>query len=484
MLKRKEYNKTLPGNPRYQPKQLRSIFGYDYLYRGVILVEIAVLRVLIQIGVIPTAEAKLLTPKTRKRMLAITTTQVDGVESRETKHDIGAVVRIIQRRILRNNRLARWAHAFLTSYDVLDTGRILHYIWAYDKALKPAIKKVVASLVEMIERTAEQIQVGRTHGQHALPITVGFWLSTILYRILYNWQMMENRRNELVGKISGAVGAYNAQVGLGIAEKCGNITFEARVLKLLGLKPAPISTQILPPEPLAYFLHACAMLSAALGQFGRDGQGLMRTEIAEVAEAREKGQVGSSTMAQKRNPINFENLEGMWIRTKNEFGKVLDTLISDHQRNLVGSSVMRDFPIIIVNLMQQLNTLNRANKQGVSFLSRITINADRCQQNFASSSHLILAEPIYIALQMAGYRGDAHKLVNEKLVPRATKEGVPLIIVLEVLAEEDGDIKEALGSIPSEVIELMYRPENYTGWATKKSLEIVAIAKEKLAEAA
>src|SRR5207247_2356193 len=104
---------------------------------------------------------------------------------------------------------------------------------------------------------------GRTHGQHALPITVGFWFATILSRLLHNAHRMDEYEQQLVGKISGAVGACNAIEGLGIAKKCGSRTFEQRVFDKLNLREPNISTQIAPPEPLAYFLFSCVMQSAA-----------------------------------------------------------------------------------------------------------------------------------------------------------------------------------------------------------------------------
>jgi adenylosuccinate lyase len=368
----------------------------------------------------------------------------------------------------------------LTSYDPLDTARVLQFVRAHRRVLRPKINEVIQIFSDLAKKFAGQIQIGRTHGQHALPITVGFWFATVLNRILYNAKMMNLFAEQLVGKISGAVGAYNAQVGLGIAKRCGDRTFEERVLERLGLKPARISTQILPPEPMAYFLHSCIMLSATFGQFGDDGRNLMRSEIAELAEAFEEGQVGSSTMAHKRNPIHFENLKGMWIRNRNEYGKVLDTLISDHQRDLTGSSVFRDFPIMVVNLTVQLETLLRKDKRGRPFLSRISIDAEACRRNFEKSAGLILAEPMYIALQMAGYEGDAHEVVNRRAVPIAQREGIPLIAAIEQIAIDDLDVRQALASIPPEIIQLLHSPEQYVGGAKEKTLEVVATAEAYL----
>lgn len=479
MAAAKKRNLTLPGNLRYQPKSLQPIFGYDNLFIPVGEVEIAALQVLGDIGVIPKAEIAVLTRKVISEILRITTTEVDGVERAVTKHDIRAWVRIAQD--IFPQPLSRFVHVPLTSYDPLDTARSLQFRRAYENVLRSQVRETIVILAELTRKFSGQIQIGRTHGQQALPITVGFWFATILSRILYNARMINLHAEQLVGKISGAVGAHNAQIGLGIAEHCaGGKSFEERVLEKLGLKPAPVSTQILPPEPLAYFLFSCAMLSAALAQFGRDARHLMRSEIAELAESFEEGQVGSSTMAHKRNPINFENLEGMWLRTKNEFGKVLDTLISEHQRDLVGSSLARDFPIIVVNLVQQLATMLREDKHGKSFLSRISIDAEACRRNFEKSAHLVIAEPMYIALQMAGYEGDAHELVNRRGVQIAQEEHISLIEAIERIATHDDDVRRALESIPAKVFHLMHAPETYTGDAREKALEIVASAKSYL----
>jgi len=469
-------NIMLPGNPRYQPKALQDFFGYDVLYRGVAEIEIATLQTLGEIGVIPREEIALLTADLIMKIRQILTSQVDKVEREITKHDIRAWVRLAQESLPAS--LQRWVHVPLTSYDPLDSGRIWQYLQAYQKVLKPSINEVISKFVKLIKFNAGAVQIGRTHGQHALPITVGFWMATILYRIIYNAKKMDEFASQLVGKVSGAVGAHNAQVGLKFSDRCGDKSFEERVLEKVGLKPAPISTQILPPESLDYFLFSCAMLSASFGQFGRDCRNLMRTEIGEIQEAFESGQVGSSTMAHKRNPINFENLEGMWIKTKNELGKVLDTLISEHQRDLVGSCVARDFPIIIVNLTQQLNTLLRKNAAGVPFIERITVNSKACRRNFKMSSGVILAEPLYIALQMAGYEGDAHEVVNRLAVPLAIKESVPLILAIGKIAEGDEELQKALSQMPAELVELLGKPESYTGDAITKAMDVVRLAEE------
>ncbi|MBN2854287.1 hypothetical protein JXK06_02000 [Patescibacteria group bacterium] len=465
-------NFVLPGNPRYQPIQMKEIFGYDNLYQTFIEVELATLETLYEFGVIPQEDYDIMSPELKEALMQIPTTLVDELERSVTKHDIRALVQIMQQIV--GPELGRWIHVPLTSYDVIDTGRSLQYVRAFENCLAPSITKLLSEFQKKIIETAITIQVGRTHGQHALPITVGFWLATVAERIFFNFREMSRFRDGLIGKISGAVGAYNAQVGLSLnVSKDGKI-FEEEVLKKLGLKPAPISTQILPPESLAYFLFSASAMSASLGQFGRDGRNLMRSEIAEVAEKFSSSQVGSSTMAHKRNPINFENLEGMWLRTKNEFGKVLDTMISDHQRDLVGSSVARDLPIILINLQHQLNTLLRSDGHGGTFLSNIIIDKKKCEENFAVNEDLLMAEPIYIALQMAGYKDDAHHLVNHVLMGLAKKYSMSLFDALLFHAGqlENIELQLVLQKIPKEVQDLLAQPKKYIGLAARKALMI------------
>ncbi len=471
-------NLSLPGNPRYQPKNLQAIFGYDNLFRSVARVEIATMKTLGEIGIIPAATMALLTRAVEKKLLAITTTQVDRVEREVTRHDIRAWVRIAQGIV--DPKLRPWIHVPLTSYDALDTARALQFVEGH-KVVRQLTDEVIGHFITQVNQFASQLQIGRTHGQHALPITVGFWFATILSRVLANIQNANDAAEKLVGKISGAVGAYNAQARLGISARCGGKTFEVRVLEKLGLKAAPISTQILLPEPLAQYLFSCVMLSAVFGQFGRDCRHLMRTEIGELCEPFDKGQVGSSTMAHKRNPVTFEGLEGGWVKNQNQFGLVLATMVSEHQRDLVGSSIARDFPTIIINLVTQLNTLLRK-VEGRPFIGRISIDKEALDRNFKAQGDVILAEPIYLALQMAGYLGDAHELVSRKALPYAREHKVSLLkATMWALEDKHGSalMREIRSEIPNGLMKLD-KPKLYTGAASAKALEVAGAAEAYL----
>lgn len=477
-------NLALPGNPRYQPGVLQQEIGYDYLYQPCIEVEIAGLQTLGDIGIIPAQDIRLLTPRLTQELMEITTTQVDQIERKITKHDIRALVRKIQE--ILPPQIGRWVHIPFTSYDVLDTARALMYKRVHQKVIKPILLEIIYLFAESVRKYANQLQIGRTHGQHALPITVGFWLARTLNRIMYNFVKADEYADSLVGKISGAVGAYNAQYHLQILSKCGEKSFEERVLEKLGLKPAIISSQVLPPEQMTYYLFSIAMLSSAFAQFGNDCRHLMRTEIDEIREQFEVDQDGSSTMAHKRNPINFEGLVGDWKKNKAELLKVMDTLVTEHERDLTDSRVVRDFPVMLVNLVTQMNTLLKKDKSEKSFMARIQVIEESLKRNFDLSANLVLAEPFYIALQMAGYEGDAHGLVKN-LSNAAREQGIPLIEAAWQVADQKAqpDLMEfllfqALSDIPDEVKDLLCNPSQYTGLASEKAFQIASAAEDLL----
>ncbi len=138
-------NLTLPGNPRYQPKELQPFFGYDNLYRAIAEVEIATKRTLAEIGIIPPADIVLLTSAVEHALLTIPTTAVDERE-KKTKHDIRAWVQLAQERLPLG--LRRWIHIPLTSYDVLDTARSLQFLLAHERVVKPLTNKVISLFIQ------------------------------------------------------------------------------------------------------------------------------------------------------------------------------------------------------------------------------------------------------------------------------------------------------------------------------------------------
>jgi adenylosuccinate lyase len=466
-----------PGNPRYQPQALVPFSGYDNLVKFLIEVEFALWKVLAKLGFLPPEAITLLTVELKDKLYEeITTSLQDQVERKITKHDVRALVVIILELV--DKKLARWAHIPATSYDVIDTARIIAYKRAFWQVTFPTLLKLVSILREKVVGFADTVQIGRTHGQHAEPITVGFWLATVLQRLVDVIEHLIEGETELVGKFSGPVGAYNCQVGLGFEEKAKAMsgkTFEELVLEEVGLSPAPISTQILPPEPLARFLFEYTLLSGVLAQLALDVRQLQRAEIGEVGEPYDPTQVGSSAMPHKRNPKTFEHIQGMFLNIKWEFGKALETLYSEHQRDLITTPVMREFLGIVVFVQDQLDNLLRV-------FPKLSVDRAALERNFNMNRHLILSEAVYIALVMAGYEGDAHDLVNHTLVPRAQKSGCHIISELQFLSQEKPELRlqPVIDRIPKDLIELLEAPEKFTGKAKEKALEIAENAKKLL----
>lgn len=479
-LRGKPERLEMPGNPRYQSDSLRPYFGYDNIARFYFDVEWALLKTMAKLGLIPAEAAVLLTDDVRRMLRQkITTTLEDAIERNITKHDVRALLAAARYFLTATKMrlaviLARWFHIPATSYDVIDTARIIAYRRAFWEVSFPALLKLINSLRAKAKEFSGTVQIGRTHGQHAEPITVGFWLATILGRIVDIAEHLVAREAELKGKFSGPVGSYNCQVALGFEEKSQGMfskTFEELVLDELKLSAAPISTQILPPEPLARFLLEFTLLSGALGQISRDCRNLQRSELAEVVEPFEETQDGSSSMAHKRNPITWEGVEGIYTIVKDEFHKVLDVVISDHQRDATGMCVMREFPGIVVLVQHQLETVNR-------IIPKFFVDRKALERNFSLNRHLVLSEAVYIALVMAGYKGDAHALVNHTLVPRSQISGRHLIEELLLLAEEKPELKlkPVKGNMPEDLIDLLQKPETFTGKAQEKALTIAARA--------
>jgi len=150
-------NLALPGNPRYQPKDLQSVFGYDNLFRAVAEVEIATLKTLADIGIIPAATIASLTPGVEQELLAIPTTEVDDVERKVTRHDIRAWVRIAQSKV--DPGLRRWIHVPLTSYDALDTARALQFVRGHE-TVRRLTDRAVGLFAEQVNLFALQPQIG------------------------------------------------------------------------------------------------------------------------------------------------------------------------------------------------------------------------------------------------------------------------------------------------------------------------------------
>ncbi|MBI4173087.1 MAG: adenylosuccinate lyase, partial [Candidatus Aenigmarchaeota archaeon] len=217
-------------------------------------------------------------------------------EEDRVRHDIRALVNVMKQDM--GHSAKPFVHLGATSNDIINTADALRFQDFTKNALLPELLLLEKTIINIARTEKSTLQIGRTHGQHAEPLTFGFALAEYVSRLGGRIQALESAGNNLRGKISGAVGAYNATSLLVHDPEA----LEKDVLHSLGLKPASHSKQVVEPEHALDLLHAITSAFGVLANLADDLRHLQRTEIAEVGEAFGTDQVGSSTMPHKRNP--------------------------------------------------------------------------------------------------------------------------------------------------------------------------------------
>lgn len=342
--------------------------------------------------------------------------QVYAEESR-IGHDIRALANCIRSEV--SDKSKPFVHFLATSYDIIDTANALRYRHVIERVMIPYLKKLNDTLAEIALREAYTVQIGRTHGQHAVPITFGLAIAGYLSRIDISINYLELFSSELCGKFSGAVGAYNASSLFFDDPE----DFELEILRFLGLgMPADHSTQIVPPEPLVRLLSEVTIVSGIMADLADSMRNLQRTEIAEIGEAFDAMQVGSSTMPQKRNPINFENVKSTHKIVAPRMQTVYLDQISEHQRDLTNSASSRTYVEMIAYTVSAIKRLTRT-------MGRLVVNHENMKRNLEIQGDLILAEPLYIILAALGH-SNAHEKARE-ITLEAQQRNCSILSILE-----------------------------------------------------
>jgi len=378
----------------------------------------------------------------------VTAEQVYKEEDR-IKHNIRALANCIRRRV--SDKAKPYVHFTTTSHDIICSGDAARLKDCANEVLIPKLIEFEKTLIELAKREKNTIQIGRTHGQHAEPITFGFAIAQYVSRIGTAIIRIKKAANNLRGKIAGAVGAYNAS-SLFIKDP---IKFEQEVLAELGIKPSPMSTQVVEGEYMADFVHSIISVFGVIANLADDMRHLQRSEIGEVAEAFGKKQVGSSTMPHKRNPINFENVKSMW----KEFMPRMDTVymdqICEHQRDLTNSASSRFVPEILAGLYVSVARLNK-------IMGNLVVDKASLKKNFDMNKDMIAAEPAYILLA-AHNHPDAHEVVRKLTLKSQMKRKK----FTDLFFKED-ELKPYIKKFTKAQIEILKDPEKYTGICAKK----------------
>ena len=462
-MKRDIYENISPLDARYYKsnkslmEELAKYLSENSVIKYQALVEIAMISVMERYGLAPNGSKEEMILAYKK----ITPEEVYNEEAK-TKHNIRALVNVFQKYV-NNDKIAPFIHLSATSEDITGTAQSLRIKDVTYKVVVPKVLEFMEQIMDIIEKEAQTIQIGRTHGQHAVPITVGYLFAGYLDRLGGRLIKIIEAAENLKGKMSGAVGAYNASSLLFDDPR----KFEEDVLNELSLKPAAFSSQIIEPEYMLDYIHALISAFGVLAQISDDIRHLQRTEIAEMGESFEKGQVGSSTMPHKRNPWNFEHVKSMW---KEFMPRVITRYmdqISEHQRDLTNSASNR----FIVEIISAFTiSVERLVKQ----FKKLKIDYENLENNLAKTKWMFLAEPLYILLAANGEK-NAHEIVKQATL-KAERNNMDLFSVVR----EDEAFKNIVDK--DEWKRLESNPSSYVGKAHDRALAILYIWKNRMDE--
>ncbi|TVR68629.1 MAG: adenylosuccinate lyase [Spirochaetaceae bacterium] len=381
-------------------------------------------------------------------------------EEETTHHNIRAVVNVIQRHLPESVR--HLVHLGATSVDILDTAAAIRYRDVTRQVVVPLLRSLEEALIGLADREAETVSIGRTHGQHAVPITVGFALAEYVSRLGNSITRIESAAGDLRGKLAGAVGAYNATAVLHPDPEA----FERAVLADLGLTPGEHATQIVSPEYLLRLLLEMNIAFGVIANLADDLRHLQRSEIGEFSEYFSAGQVGSSTMPHKRNPWNAEHVKSLWKAFSPRAMTWFMDQISEHQRDLSNSASGRFVVEFIAGFVAAAERMR-------SIVERLRVDHEGIERNLREGSRRIVAEPLYILLA-AGGAADAHEQVR-RITLTAERENRPVLD----LAREDRElwrqVEETCRRLTGKDPALVFAdPSRYIGKAVEKTREICA----------
>ncbi|MEM1530196.1 MAG: adenylosuccinate lyase [Candidatus Bathyarchaeia archaeon] len=381
---------------RYGTREMLRVFEEENYIQRMLDVEAALAWAQSEVGEIPREAAEKIMEMASTKYVKVS--RVKEIE-REIKHDVMALVKALAEVC---GPSGAYVHLGITSYDIVDTARALQLRDALD-IIEQRLNDLELILLNLAERYKSTIMIGRTHGQHALPITFGLKMAVWMREISRNIERLrECRKRILVGKITGAVGT---QAGLGP----NALKIQELVMKRLGLKHAEVTTQIIQRDRHAELICLLAIIASTLDKFATEIRELQRTEIAEVFEPFERQrQVGSSTMPHKRNPEICERICGLAKVVRGLVIPALENIPTWHERDLTQSSAER-FTIpeacILVDYMLYLM---------IWVLSNLEVDEDRMQRNIDITEGRIMSEAVMIALTRKGMsRQDAHELLRQ-----------------------------------------------------------------------
>jgi len=368
-------------------------------FRTWLRVEIAATETLAEAGLVPKKAAEAIRQKADFDLERIA--QIEA----EVKHDVLAFTTAVAEKV---GPESRWLHFGLTSNDVVDTAQALQV-----QAASALIRDGLERLRAMLGRRAHEFQhtpmIGRTHGIHAEPITFGLKLANWYSEVERDLERFERAAEEMrVGKLSGAVGnAAHLDPEL-----------EEKICERLGLKAAPVSSQVIQRDRHAHYMATLAVIACTLDSIATEMRHLQRTEVREAEEFFSEKQKGSSAMPHKRNPVNWEQISGLARVVRANAQAAFENVALWHERDISHSSVERVIlpdSTILVDYM-----LHKA----AGLLENELVYPERMKANLESTGGLVFSGQLLLDLAEAGMtREDAYRLVQGHAM-RAWKDGL------------------------------------------------------------
>ena len=432
-----------PIDFRYGREPMKKIFTEDNRLQKYLDVEAALARVHSKQGTIPEASAAEISKKATTDLVKVK--RVKELEA-ETKHDVMAVVRALVEQC--DDEAGKYIHLGATSYDIVDTAVALQ-LQEVVGILREDLVFLQGTLADLADKHKATVMMGRTHGQFAVPITFGLKIAVYAMEITRHLQRLDECTPRIcVGKMSGAVGT-GASYGQNALE------LQTMVMNELGLKADDASTQIVTRDRHLEFLSLLANIATSLEKFATEIRNLQRSELMEAAEAFDaKKQVGSSTMAHKKNPITTENVSSLARLVRGFLTPMFENAIQWHERDLANSAgerfIIPHMCILTDDILVKMNTV----------FKNLAVYPENMQRNLDLSRGTIMAESVMIALVEKGIgRDDAYKIVRE-CSHEANENGVTFLEILE----KNETVTNALSS---EELKAAVDPKNYLGSSEK-----------------
>ena len=390
-----------PFDYRYGSKEMRDLLKRENILRRFIEVEAALMKALEEAGFAPRGCYEVLS----KCAFSVRPEEVDELEAK-LGHDVASLATLIAERC---GECGKYVHLGATSYDIVDTAWALIVRDAVE-LIKKRLRNVIELLMELSMKYRDTLMVGRTHGQHALPITLGFKLANYVYELSRSYERFcELEKRVMRGKVSGAVGTMAAWGVKGPK-------VEEVALSTLGLRPHAITTQVAPRDGYAELVAVIAILASQLDRLALEVRELSRNEIGELRIA--AGRVGSSTMPHKRNPTIAERVSGLARICRALVVTALENIPLMHERDLTNSSSERFLiPHALLTIDQLLIDTHR-------MLSTLEADEAAMKRNLELSKGTIMAECLMIKLVLkAGMpRHKAHSMLSD-LARQALAQG-------------------------------------------------------------